>query len=78
MLLYVVLIFRLEFDAWIFNDLGIVLLEALATVFLLKARDDIFEAFVFSEQPLVLTPALDGGSTPDKSSHLLEDLAGPA
>ena len=77
MLLYITLIFRLEFDARIFDDSGIVLLEAMAAVFLLKARDDIFQAFVLSKQGLVLTPALDGGSTPDKRGHLFEDLAGP-
>lgn len=71
------LVFRLEFYPWIFDDYGIVLLEALATVFLPKARDDIFERFVLSKQALVLTAALDGGPASDKGCHLLEDFAGP-
>jgi hypothetical protein len=70
--------FGLELDLWVPGELLVVAFEPFFAVFGFEGSDDISEIFVFSEEALILAPALYGGPGEDELGHLFEDFAGAA
>lgn len=76
LLLYIIFVLGLEFDGRIGDDSSVVLFELIASIFCLEWCHYILHTFIFAEEALILTSALNWCSSGYEDGHLFEDFAG--
>jgi hypothetical protein len=61
-----IFVLSFEFDGWIHNNYLVVCFESVSAVWIFERSYNVSDIFIFSKESLILTSALNRGSTADK------------